>query len=144
MYRIYTPYELEKSSKPRSSFLGLCATNIMENQYHYSALKSDLHIRRLVVEPGQADEPLRCGIIQASIQDQDVQFEAISYVCGLPKLLSRIFTPRGSINITESLDRVLRQLRLPKSQRVLWADAICINQEDLGEKAVQIPLMRDI
>jgi hypothetical protein len=28
--------------------------------------------------------------------------------------------------------------------RVLWLDAICINQEDNAEKSIQVPLMRQI
>lgn len=38
----------------------------------------------------------------------------------------------------------LRSLREPRQSRVLWIDAICINQKDTDEKNIQIPLMGDI
>jgi hypothetical protein len=43
--------------------------------------------------------------------------------------------------ITENLDVALHRLRLPDRKRRLWADAVCINQNDEKEKATQIPLM---
>jgi hypothetical protein len=35
-------------------------------------------------------------------------------------------------------------LRLPKSTRIVWTDAICINQKDNEEKSYQVPLMGSI
>src|SRR5947207_131769 len=116
----------------------------MENQYWYETLDSHEHIRLLVLEPGQSDEPLRCDVFQVSIHDKHAQYEAISYVWGSSDLPSKIITPRGVIFITTSLYHVLRRLRQPESRCILWADAICINQKDNTEKAIQVPLMRDI
>jgi hypothetical protein len=48
------------------------------------------------------------------------------------------------INITHNLHAALQQFRLPNAERVLWADAICINQTDIDEKSTQVPLMKDI
>lgn len=116
----------------------------MDNRYSYEALDSFEHIRLLILEPGRPDTPLQCDIIQVSIHKNHVQYEAISYVWGSSDQPSKIITPRGYISITASLDRVLRRLRLQESRRVVWADAICINQNDKTEKAVQVPLMSDI
>jgi hypothetical protein len=38
----------------------------------------------------------------------------------------------------------LWNLRRPDSERILWVDALCINQSDPLEKAKQIPLMSRI
>ncbi|KAF7198221.1 Heterokaryon incompatibility protein 6, OR allele [Pseudocercospora fuligena] len=43
-----------------------------------------------------------------------------------------------------NLDEALRNVRNGYTKRVLWVDAVCINQLDLAEKELQIPLMRDI
>lgn len=51
---------------------------------------------------------------------------------------------RQQIRITPKVDEILRYLRLPYQIRYLWIDAICLNQRDLVEKAVQVHLMRDI
>ena len=48
------------------------------------------------------------------------------------------------VRITTSLFTALQRLRHANVERVLWADAFCINQADLGEKNTQVPLMRDI
>ena len=53
----------------------------------------------------------------------------------------------GQLRITRNLDTALRALRLPLRQgehRVLWIDAICVNQSDLEEKSIQIGLMQKI
>ncbi|EMT68770.1 Heterokaryon incompatibility protein 6, OR allele, partial [Fusarium odoratissimum] len=38
----------------------------------------------------------------------------------------------------------LRRLRWKRKKRVLWIDAICINQADVDEKNTQVPLMQKI
>ncbi|KAE8447150.1 hypothetical protein EG329_011134 [Mollisiaceae sp. DMI_Dod_QoI] len=45
-------------------------------------------------------------------------------------------------DITENLSDALRRLRLPQARRLLWTDAICIDQDNAEEKGMQIPLMR--
>ncbi len=49
---------------------------------------------------------------------------------------------RGSpFPVTINLKAALRALRQRKKVRVLWVDAVCINQADIPEKNVQVPLM---
>ncbi|KAI1360737.1 HET-domain-containing protein [Xylaria arbuscula] len=46
--------------------------------------------------------------------------------------------------ITDNLFRALRRLRRPLKTHVLWVDAVCINQEDIGERSAQVALMEEI
>ena len=46
-----------------------------------------------------------------------------------------------TIYITSNLRTALRRFRLLQEPRTLCADSICINQEDLAEKGLQIALM---
>lgn len=48
--------------------------------------------------------------------------------------------------ITHNLAIALRHLRFPHKghYRIIWADAICVNQQDLGERAQQVERMADI
>jgi hypothetical protein len=48
--------------------------------------------------------------------------------------------------VKPNLDAALRQFRRNqgKNNRVIWIDAICINQEDLEERSRQVKLMRRI
>ena len=47
-------------------------------------------------------------------------------------------------NIHASLESALRSLRLPEESRRLWADAICINQDDKVERSQQVKVMTDV
>lgn len=46
--------------------------------------------------------------------------------------------------VGQNLHSALRNLRRPDGERVLWVDALCINQRDPLEKAKQIPLVSRI
>ncbi|KAL2176407.1 heterokaryon incompatibility, partial [Thermothelomyces heterothallicus CBS 202.75] len=45
------------------------------------------------------------------------------------------------LRVTVSLYTGLKRLRRQDIIRVLWADAVCINQKDTLEKNAQLPLM---
>lgn len=49
-----------------------------------------------------------------------------------------------SVLVTKNVDLALRHIRHPTSSLVLWIDAVCIDQQDLEEKAHQISLMHRI
>ena len=46
--------------------------------------------------------------------------------------------------ITQNLHAALKRLRLQNQSRVLWVDAICINQDDTCEKSFQVAMMSQI
>jgi Heterokaryon incompatibility protein (HET) len=46
--------------------------------------------------------------------------------------------------VTTNLKAALEKMRLPRRIRRVWIDAICINQEDIEERASQVRLMRGI
>jgi hypothetical protein len=46
--------------------------------------------------------------------------------------------------VTVNLQLALRHLRLPSTERVLWVDAVCINQNDILEKNHEVAHMRQI
>jgi len=48
------------------------------------------------------------------------------------------------MQITESLATALASLQSESEDVVIWADAVCINQQDPFEKTEQVQLMRDI
>ncbi len=72
-------------------------------------------------------------------------YEALSYVWGnavFPETLC--LGEKGTHAITTNLSRCLVALRKPDSVRVLWVDAVCINQQDVKEKSQQVALMGKI
>jgi hypothetical protein len=76
--------------------------------------------------------------------DSSPQYEALSYCWGDTAKPRKLYTNRGTINITESLFSALCTLRYFNGSRRLWADALCINQEDVNEKKWQVSLMGQI
>jgi hypothetical protein len=52
--------------------------------------------------------------------------------------------PYHKLLITASLHAALCRVRQPSEARLLWADAVCINQSDEAEKASQVTMMGDI
>ena len=71
-------------------------------------------------------------------------YEAVSYVWGDQSNTRSIRLNGRDVQVTENLDAALRSLRRPTSRRLLWVDALCINQANLVEKSSQVKLMRDI
>lgn len=50
----------------------------------------------------------------------------------------------GNLSITHNLDIALRHIRLANEPRLLWIDALCINQTDDEEKSRQVAMMGSI
>jgi hypothetical protein len=113
------------------------------NSYMYARLQQPNEIRLLDLNPGTSNQPLY-GTLRPMSLDRNEQFEAISYVWGSDTKGCVLRTPCGRINITSSLHSALRRLRLERKSRTLWADALCINQEDNEEKSLQVRLMGQV
>ncbi|KAG5751478.1 hypothetical protein H9Q69_013727 [Fusarium xylarioides] len=117
-------------------------------QYTYMPLLNSPEsneIRLIKLHPGSGDDPLRADILHASL-DSDVVggYEAVSYAWEDGHTTNKLETPRGILLITPSLFHALHRFRLKEESRMLWADAVCINQSDNAEKATQVALMDEI
>ena len=71
-------------------------------------------------------------------------YEALSYTWGTMQANHVIHVNGCPFSITSNLDIALRYLRKPLTSRVLWIDAICIDQDNLQEKNDQVKRMRDV
>lgn len=82
--------------------------------------------------------------------NREPAFEALSYVWGSPDdpILAFVESPAGeatgTLMLGQNLTSALQNLRYEDSTRVLWVDAVCINQSDNEEKAVQVKRMSSI
>jgi hypothetical protein len=81
-----------------------------------------------------------CEIFHASLED-DIKYEALSYTWGDPKLQDFISLNGNAASVTVNLTRALEDIRLDHGMRVLWVDALCINQEDTTERNHQVRQM---
>lgn len=97
------------------------------------------HDRRLIrLQPtSNPSDGLICDLL-VCCTDNIPRYEALSYVWGDAKLTSPIVISGVSFNATKNLRDALLLLRLADTPRVLWVDAICINQDDVEEKELQV------
>jgi len=130
-----------ESPNPAASVSG---ENVPEVQpYTYHAL-SDGEFRLLNLEPGTFDSPISISLEHRILSESSNTYEALSYAWGTSLERKMIKCGDGKLYVTVNLFDALRRLRSIASTRVLWIDAICINQEDLDERSSQVPLMRYI
>ncbi|KAF2140466.1 uncharacterized protein K452DRAFT_252116 [Aplosporella prunicola CBS 121167] len=113
----------------------------MEDQaYHYQSLPGPRYIRLLELLPGPPEARISV-VLQDCLLDTAPAYDAISYVWGDPTAREEINCGDGRVSITRSLHDALRRFRREQEPRLLWADAICINQGDLAERAQQVQIM---
>lgn len=113
-----------------------------QKTYPYDELPQGDVFRYLVLQPGAGDDPLVCNLRTAPIAD--TPFEAVSYVWGQAIKNQSIICENHVMGITPSLSSVLRRIRLLNKPLKVWADSICIDQENLKEKGHQVALMGKI
>lgn len=120
---------------------------VSETPYRYEKIQRPDNIRLLELQPGERNSAIRLRLYEHDISISAAgkgTWEAISYVWGDPTDVVTITCNSRSLAITVTLSNALRRLRYVDRPRLLWADAICINQKDLEEKSAQIPLMANI
>jgi hypothetical protein len=146
---------------------------LSQNTFPYRPLPTssfeNSKIRLLHLHPGDFDDPIYCGIYHATIGKKlpNPKYNALSYVWGdatqtKPIQLGYYKSSRPEVvrnwspdylpevncyetfQVTKNLENGLRYLRDRTLQRVLWVDAICINQSDIDERSLQVQEMGHI
>jgi hypothetical protein len=117
--------------------------------FKYSLLNEEAQeIRLLTLLPGAFDSEIRIYLENTPFATDNVpQFEALSYAWGADKNPADIFIGRSgheSLPVTQNLAQALVHLRYEDRTRVLWIDAICVNQKDVDERSSQVKRMADI
>jgi hypothetical protein len=119
--------------------------------YSYQPLESATSIRVLVLHPASSfSEPLHADLVSTDRMDMlrhqgfPANYEAISYCWGPSIFSHELHCDDCLIPITSTVDTMLRYLRKTTTPRFLWIDAICLNQNNNIEKAVQVQLMGEI
>ncbi|KKY19786.1 putative het domain protein [Phaeomoniella chlamydospora] len=130
---------------------------ISRNRFTYHPLLETLNeIRVIHLLPSTIDDEIRCIVEHVSLDEDPVPtYAALSYVWGDATIVKPISLGYQDIRsreglhseafidfqVTTNLEAALRQLRSPDHVKVLWVDAICINQQDLQERAMQVRKM---
>ena len=117
--------------------------------YKYQPLSTDgTEMRLISLLPGKLEEKVSVEIETVKLDiDTWPLYEALSYTWGAAEDLVPLRVgalTNKTINITQNLATGLPYLRLPDRPRVLWIDAISIDQNNLIERSRQVRRMGDI
>lgn len=108
---------------------------VMENFCYLPLNPETTSIRLVRLLRGNTTE-IECELFHASISGpKATSYEALSYTWGCTELVECVKLNSEILRITENLHSALQCLRYHSKDRVLWIDAICINQEDLKERS---------
>jgi len=111
--------------------------------YTYNRLQNTNSIRLLELGSGTEDQTITCQLVTVDLTAAP-PYETVSYMWGDPSDKTSILCEGCILSVPSSLGVTLKRFRHPLQIRVLWADAICINQDDLIEKNLQVGLMGSI
>jgi len=119
------------------------------SRFHYSPIRRhdlgsrDCEIRLLTIHPGRWNDEIKCSLHVVNLFNCRA-YEALSYASGDPLPTYDILLNEKAFSVARNLGRALHSLRSTTEPRTLWIDAICIDQNDLGEQGSQVMIMRNI
>ncbi|KAK3672431.1 hypothetical protein LTR78_007738 [Recurvomyces mirabilis] len=99
--------------------------------------------RLLRLLPGEFDSPIRCSLSIQSLADGPT-YEALSYTWGNTTKDNAILVNEYYMQVTDNLLAALRYIRRRDQVRILWVDAICMNQHSIAERNHQVAFMNEI
>ncbi|KAK0624203.1 heterokaryon incompatibility protein-domain-containing protein [Immersiella caudata] len=108
-------------------------------------------IRVLVVDSGELGEEIQARFEHISLEGDSAThnaFHALSYCWGESterfNITIRLGDRESVLPVSPTVKRAICRLRKPNEQLRIWIDAVCINQDDLEERANQVALMGQI
>jgi hypothetical protein len=112
--------------------------------HEYDPLDSSSgEIRLVKILPNEGNTSVQCELLHARLEEKP-SYEALSYTWGDPQSHGNIELHGLPFFTRENLEAALRRLRLKERPRILWVDALCIDQINIEERNAQVGLMRDI
>lgn len=112
--------------------------------FKYGALPDGPYIRLLELKPGGENDDIKCLLRTSHLPDVVGKYDALSYVWGPESPSEPIELDGQTTQIRQNLFNFLVRLRSEDEVVTLWADAICINQQDVQEKNQQVQQMQDV
>lgn len=101
----------------------------------------------LVWPPRDNQDAIYCTLIHGRL-GTGIEYDAVSYTwadeTGDDSQRKTVLINDLALSVTATCEAVLRRARLQSTAKVLWIDAVCINQADTNERGHQVGLMPDI
>jgi hypothetical protein len=111
------------------------------NESIYNSLTNVDDIRLLHLEPISSLDrnSMKCTLQHVRLSDKP-RYEALSYMWG-PIEMRPLEINGKRYDVRENLWQALFHLQKADATRVLWIDAVCINQDDIDERNYQVSQM---
>lgn len=104
---------------------------VMDSSYKYKRLDLSTNAVRLIQVLKGHKGPIKCKMFETCLdQVEGVPYEALSYVWGNRISTDKIWVDGCPFTVTENLFEAISNLRQSGEDRLLWIDAICIDQSD--------------
>ncbi|KAK8066044.1 hypothetical protein PG997_012791 [Apiospora hydei] len=100
-------------------------------------------IRLIRISPGQRQDDVSCQLETVSL-DRRPKYDTLSYNWGNAQDTSTIYVNDQLVRVSANLLDALRGVRHARKTVTLWADALCIDQSNEGEKSRQVALMGQV
>ena len=119
--------------------------------YVYIPFGDSEQIRLLTLKAGAREDHIQCSLNTKDLEhgewflggfvEEGEGYEALSYTWGYSSSRKPIYINGTTVLVTENLYTALLYLRYEHKPRILWVDAICIDQQNLEERSAQVQLM---
>ena len=119
------------------------------DRYECSTITDPETIRLMEIQPSsKLEAPIQCKLRDKNLAqiDYDIfaHYIALSHVWGDGVDRCAISVVGKAFDITATLDSALRHIRDPDRVINVWADGVCVNQNDIDERNTQVGLMGSI
>ena len=123
----------------------LNTTDMSQPVYTYRPVDFDTDAIRLVrLFKGRFADPIECEFFETWLHDVSFPYEALSYAWGGTLKTAKVTLSGCALEIAENLYDALQYLRWDDKDRIVWIDAICINQDNMEERGHQVSQMKSI
>ena len=113
--------------------------------FEYDSLNYDQHDFRLLRLLRSRTGPIECELDHVALRSKTCpRYDALSYTWGSLELVETIKVNNKTLRVTDNLRNALCHLRSHDQDRVLWIDAICIDQTNAQERSSQVMKMGEI
>jgi hypothetical protein len=101
----------------------------------------------MTLHPGDESSSIRISLDEVCLGTEP-RYEALSYTWatkdGDDRRSSCIECEGGELLVTKNCEAALRRLRENDGERILWIDAVCIDQDNIDERNHQVQLMKEV
>jgi Heterokaryon incompatibility protein (HET) len=109
----------------------------------YFPLPEGKYIRLIELAPAARNDPIVVSMFVVALNEAP-SYAALSYVWGAPGAAMPVLCNGIRITISANLGLALQRVRYSDRPRILWADAICIDQTNIRERGHHVGFMGKI